>query len=240
MRVKNLLSLLLVTLLLAPALVACGDPPTTTPVPTPSADALAKQAAVKIQEVNSLHFLVDIKQGEVPIVTGISFRRADGDFTKPNSYKATLRVSVVIGQVEASTIAIGEEQFIQVKGLINNWQKLPAGVGFKAAELFDSEKGLGAIVQKARNLKIVATESIDGVECWKLNGIIQGKELEVFSAGTLNNSEVNFDVWVGKSDIIMRQVVLKEITSDPAKGVTWQMNFTKFNEPVTVQRPPGV
>ncbi|NWJ45793.1 MAG: LppX_LprAFG lipoprotein [Chloroflexi bacterium] len=230
---------LLFTLVFSFILAACGET-TPTALPLPDPKVLAKQAADKLYGVNFVHFLVDIKQGEVPIVTGISFRRAEGDYVKPDSYKATLRVSVVLGQVEATTIALGNEQWILVKGLNDKWQPLPAGVGFKAAELFDSQRGLGAIVQKAQNLAITGTETIDGAESWKLSGTIQGKELETFTAGTLNNSDVNFDIWVSKSDTLLRQAILKEVTQDPAKGVTWQMNFSKFNETVTVQRPPGV
>ncbi|MEI7556273.1 LppX_LprAFG lipoprotein [Candidatus Chlorohelix sp.] len=231
--------ILLFTLVFSFILAACGDP-TPTPLSLPDPKVLAKQSADELYAVKFVHFLVDIKQGEVPIVTGISFRRAEGDYVKPDSYKATLRVSLALGQVEATTVALGTEQWILVKGLSDKWQSLPDGVGFKASELFDSQRGLGAIVQKAQNLSIAGTETVDSAECWKLSGTIQGKELETFTAGTLNNSDVNFDIWVSKSDTLLRQAILKEVTQDPAKGVTWQMNFSKFNEAVTVQRPAGV
>ncbi len=240
---SNIKSFVFIALLLSSLLLAaCGDSaaPTTTPVPTPDPQTLAKQAAEKITQVNYLHFLVEIKQGEVPIVPGISFRRAEGDFAKPDSYKATLRVSVAIGQVEATTIAIGTDQFIQVKGLINNWQPLPAGVGFKAGELFDAKKGLAAIVIKARDLKVMGSATVDNTDCWYLKGIIPGIELESFTAGTLNNSEVDFEIWVGKTDGLLRQASLKQIAPDPTKAIQWLMNFSKFNEVVKVERPAGV
>jgi hypothetical protein len=210
-------------------------------VPLPDAKTLAKQAALKLTELNTLHFLIDIKEGEVPIIKGITFRRVEGDYVKPDRYQGKMRVGVIIGQVEGDIVAVGEDQYIKVKGLIDNWQKLPASVGFKPADLFDFQKGLGAIVEKVRDYKLVKSEVIDGVDCWQVGGIVDGKEISTLTGGTLDQSQVEFNAWVGKNDTLMRQTTFKQVVTDAnTKAVYWVLSFSKFNTDIKIEKPAGV
>lgn len=222
-------------------LTACGgSEATATPGTLPDAKTLASAATDKLATINSLHFLVDIQKGEVPIIEGITFRKAEGNFLKPNSYQAKMKVGVVIGQVDADIVAVGEDQYIKVNGMINNWKKLPADVGFKPAEIFDSEKGLGMIIKKVQDLKTVGSDSIDGTDCWHLSGTVDGIDISVLTAKTLDKSRVAIDVWVGKNDSIVRKTTFKEITDSSDKGTYWVLTFSKFDEPVTINKPAGV
>ncbi|HEX2910267.1 MAG TPA: LppX_LprAFG lipoprotein [Chloroflexia bacterium] len=232
---------LLTTLLLTALLAACGDTPTAVPTPTPtvappSARDIAAKTADRLKEVNSLHFIVDIKSGEVNLYNNISFKRAEGDYSKPDKYRAKLRVSVAIAQVDAETVGIGDKQWLLLKNLSNNWVELPPNVGFKASILFDPDKGLGAIVNKTKDLQIVGSETLDGVDVYHLKGIVSGPDIAPITASTLGKNDVNFDVWTGKSDYLVRQVTFKEISDSPTAS-DWQLNFSKFDQPVDIKSP---
>ncbi len=231
---------LLLLIILSLGLAACGDA-SPTAVPTPDAKTLAKQAAQKLTDLNTLHFLIDIKEGEVPIIKGITFRRVEGDYVKPDRYQGKMRVGVIIGQVEGDIVAVGDDQYIKVKGLIDNWQKLPPTVGFKPADLFDFQKGLGSIVEKVRDYKVVKSEVIDGVDCWQVGGLVDGKDISTLTGGTLDQSQVEFNAWVGKSDTLMRQTTFKQVVTDnTTKAVYWVLSFSKFNTEMKIEKPAGV
>ncbi len=243
------LSLLALSLLLVSLLAACGEdpkptvtPPTPTvlvpPSPTPAPDArtIAKAAAEKLKTINSLHFLVNILTGQVDIYNGISFKKAEGDFLQPTSYKAKLRVSVAIAQVDAEIVGVGNEQCLSLRNLGNSWQKLPADVGFKASVLFDPEKGLGAVVTKVKDIEIVGTEQLDGVEVYHLKGIVAGTDIAPITASTLGKTDVDYETWIGKSDSIIRKVTFKERSTDP-NASNWELTFSKFNDPVKIEKP---
>ncbi len=253
--------LLIVSLLLAGLLVACGDkptetpvPPTATPAPTPTpvptatpvpptptpeppnATGIAKAAAERLKALNSLHFLVNIKTGQVEIYNGITFKSAEGDYSKPDKFRAKLRVAFALGQVDAETVGMETKQWLLLKNLSNNWVELPAGIGYKADVLFDDTKGIGAIVTKMKSIQLVGSEMLDGVEVYRIKGVVSGPDIAPITASTLGKNDVDFEIWIGKKDSLARQVTFKEISSTP-NASDWQLNFSKFDTPVEIKRP---
>jgi len=224
-------------------LAACGENPTTTPVPpsptpVPDPKMIAGNSASKLLEVNSLHFVVDIVQGKVDLYQGIALKKADGDWLRPDKYQAKLRILIGPGQANAETIGIGNTQWLLAKPLISQWLVLPSDVGFKPDILFDKDKGLGATAQKLNDLKLVGTETLDGVETWHLAGTVPGVDIAPLTAGVLGKNPVLFDMWVSKSDGLTRQVTFKETgAADPALASSWVLTFSKFNDPVKIEKP---
>ncbi|MBN9387905.1 MAG: LppX_LprAFG lipoprotein [Chloroflexi bacterium] len=241
--------LTLCCLWLATTLAACGGdnptatptvpPPTPTPVKPLTADDIAKMSADKLNTINALHFIVNIKSGQVEIFNGITFKNAEGDYTKPDKFRAKLKVTVAIAQVDAETVGMNGQQYLLLTNLSKSWVTLPANIGFKPDVLFDSQKGIGAVVTKTQNLTLVGTEQIDGVDVYHLKGIVKGPDISPITAGTLGKNDVNFEVWTGKNDFYVRRVTFKEISNDP-NASDWQLDFSKFNDPVNITLPAGI
>lgn len=239
--------LALSVLLLATLLVACGDPsPTATPVPaTPTtapldAAGVAKGAAEKLKVINSLHFDVTIRAGEVKITDGINFQEARGDFSKPNKFRAKLRVVLPIGKVDAETVGIEKEQWLNLANL-GSWNKLPDNIGFRADVLFDPDKGLSAVVGKLKDNKFVGTgtEKLGDLEVYHIKGVVAGADIGPITSNTLGKNDVDFEAWVTKNDFLTRQVTFKEISTQP-NASDWLLQFSKFDEKVEIKRPAGV
>ncbi len=215
-----------------------ATPAPPTPTPLPDARTIAATSAEKLLNVNSLHFIVDIQQGKVDLYQNITLRKADGDFLRPDKFQAKLRIGIGPGQADAETIGVGNQQWLIAKPLITQWLLLPPDVGFKPDVLFDKDKGLGATAQKLSDLKLAGSEAINGVESWHLTGTVPGPDIAPLTAGTLGKNPVLFDMWVGKSDGLVRQVTFKETgTADPKTASFWLITFSKFNDPVTINKP---
>jgi hypothetical protein len=234
---------------LAATLAACGGdnptatptvpPPTPTPVKPLTPDEIAKMSADKLNTINSLHFIVNIKSGQVEIFNGITFKNAEGDYSKPDKFRAKLKVTVAIAQVDAETVGMNGQQYLLLTNLSKSWVTLPANIGFKPDVLFDPQKGIGAVVTKTQNLELVGTEQLDGVDVYHLKGIVKGPDISPITAGTLGKNDVNFEVWTGKNDFYVRRVTFKEISTDP-NASDWQLDFSKFNDPVNITLPQGI
>ena len=97
---------------------------------------------------------------------------------------------------------------------------------------------MGATAEKLNDLKLVGAETIDTVDCWHLAGTVPGPDIAPLTANTLGKNEVLFDIWIGKSDSLVRQVTFKETgAADPKTASYWLITFSKFNDPVTVNKP---
>lgn len=234
---------------LAATLAACGEdsptptptvpPPTPTPVKPLTPEEIAQKSADKLNAINSLHFTVNIKSGQVEIFNGITFKNADGDYSKPDKFRAKLKVSVAVAQVDAETVGLNGQQYLLLTNLSKSWVTLPANIGFKPSVLFDPQKGVGAVVTKIQNLELVGTEQLDGVDVYHLKGVVKGADIAPLTAQTLGKNDVNFEVWTGKDDFYVRRVTFKEISTDP-NASEWQLDFSKFNEPVDITLPAGI
>lgn len=231
------------------ALTACGDNPTTAPSNTvvpptatiapPTAQVIAKQSADNLTAADSLHFNFLVKQGKAQIIPSVDVKSADGDYSKPDKYTAALKVGVLGGKLDANTIGVGSKQWVIIKGFKDSWTELAAGSGFNAAVLFDPQKGIGPTVQKAQDLKLVGNETIDGVDCWHLQGVSSGPDIAAIIPFSAGKNDVAFDLWSGKQDLLTREVLFKEKTPDPAdpNGSIWELHFSNFNKAVTITPP---
>lgn len=241
-RLYKLTLLAVLSLILAVVLAACGSDsnPTTAPTATPAPPdpaTLAQKSADALTAVTGLHYVVTIKQGTVEIIPSVDFNSAEGDYQKPDKFNGNLKVKVLGGLVDAQTVGIGTQEWIIIPKLKPAWSLLPQGTGFDPSILFDQQKGLGATVQKAKDLKLVGSDTIDGTDCWHLQGTVTGADIKSLIPIGLGQNNVTFDLWTGKTDYLTRQVTLKEITTDNS-GSNWLLQFSQFNKSVTITQPP--
>lgn len=207
-------------------------------LPTPpDPTTLAQKSAAALTTLSGLHYTVTIKQGTVQIISNVDFESADGDYQKPDKFNGNLKVKVFGGLVDAQTVGISSQEWIIIPKLKPTWS-LPAGTGFDPSILFDQQKGLGATVQKAKDLKLVDSDTVDGVGCWYLQGTVSGPDIKPLIPIGLGQNNVTFDLWTGQQDYLTRQVTLKEITPDNS-GSSWLLQFSQFNKPVSVTPPPS-
>ena len=227
-----------------------GTPlPPPTPTPAPDAKSIAKGAADKMQTLSAFHFVIKVI-GAPQLVTGVTLSAADGDLVKPDKISANLGVVVANSlRVNSQAIGVGEESYFK-NPLSKKWDKMPPDWGFRPQTFFDADKGIGGIVTRIENIQIVNSESVDGADSWHLAGIVAGKDVAPISANTLGTYPVNFDVWVGKGDSLVRKITMKEIVPGVTPGTTpvagtpipsdWTMTFSEFNKSVDIKKPDGV
>jgi hypothetical protein len=202
---------------------------------TPSIQSLAEPlvAAQAFDQLQALHFIIEIRSGKVEILPGTQLKRAEGDLSRANQFEAKILAHTLLGDVTVQTIRVGSDQFL-TNPIGGKWAKLGAGQSFDLEVLFDHQNGVSGLLSQLQDVSFLSDEIINGVTCQHFVGTLAGNKVGPVTYGTLGHNPVTLEVWVGRSDQLIRQLYLKEINSG---GAFWAINFSQFNETVNIQKP---
>jgi lipoprotein LprG len=218
-------------LLLAGLLAACGD------APVPAATDTIAKAATAMRGVQSMHFALDTnKLDKYP--SGLFLLSADGDVAKPDKLHAHAKALLAGFAVQVQVATVGSQQFMSdpASGL---WQTMPASFNVLAA--FDPNKGISDILANAQNPAADGTESIDGVNCYRLKATLTPDSLRALSTDVNATAPLQSRLWIGADDSFLRQVELDgPLMTDEPSTIVRTIKFTKFNQQFDFPQPtPG-
>lgn len=225
------------------ALVGCsggsgGSSATPGPSPTPDARTLADEAAARLAQVKTFHFVLTHENGGSPIALGLSMTRAEGDMEKPDRLKAEIQATAPnFGNVRINTevISIGSSAEIQNPFDRTKWVTLPGSNPI--AQLFDPAQGATAVLKSVQSPTITGEEQIAGIPCWKLQGNIDAGQLEAFTPTAQAGYQVKGYAWIGTNDHLVYRVRLEgPVGPDDAKNIVRQVDLSNFDAPVTIQQ----
>lgn len=234
-RLKAVCHALGMPVLLALFLLACGGPALT-------AEEVATRAGQAMAQVNSLHFSLSVEGGPAHIdpESSLSMRGAEGDLVRPDRVQATVRVGVrglVVVTIQA--VGIGTEQFI-TRPVTGEWQRMPTGWGFDPTILFDREQGIEQAVTRVDWQAEPAEEYVGETRCHFLQGTAAGPEIAPLTAWMITAEEVTVDLWVDQQDDRVRRLrIVEPPTAEAENGTIWTLEFSAFDQEVTIERPPG-
>jgi hypothetical protein len=226
-------------LILAAGLVGCGSSAATaTPV---SAEGVTTQASQKMTAVNAFHFRIDVTGSGAYLDTARTMRLnfTEGDLAKPDKVKADLNLALMGLIVETQAVFIGPDRFFK-NPLTQKWETMPKDWGYDPTVLFDPVQGISGVVKKITGMTLAGTESIDGVDCYHVTGTVKVDDIRQLTAGMIGGDQVKLDIWIGKSDSYVRQLIIEEQPGTPvqdSKPTVWTMKLSAFDQPVTIERP---
>ena len=212
--------------------------PTPTPTPTPSPTpvpfeiATLRRASDSFNRIQSLHFTLEVRQGKIQ-VSGADFKSAEGDLQQPDRYQASIRVHAFVTDLIIRVIGLNAEQYM-TDPLSNRWKRSSADETLNLAALLDNRTGVGTVLSRVNGARVIGNEIVGGVATYHLQGTVAGSDIAPITLNILGKRDVTLDMWIGQDDFRLRQLYLKENGTNP---VFWVLTFSKFNEPVTIQKP---
>ena len=211
------------------AAAACGEA-----APPPAEIVQAAMAATR--EVQSLHFRLAIEAGGIELIPGVVATRLEGDVARPNRVQAELWAESRGITLRFEFRSIGDEQWVTNPFAPAQWQRLP-GTPI-AGGLLDPHVGVTIIASVMTELALVGTESLAGVQAYRITGRAANASVSSFLGGVPVEGETLIDLWIGAEDWLVRRADLHGPTvAGDAEGVVRRIEFSEFNQPVTIVAP---
>jgi len=190
--------------------------------------------------VQSLHFVIEIsgKLSYLDDPPTLALKRAEGDVKRPDSVQAIVKISSFGVVSEIGIIGLGSEQYV-TNPINQQWERVPQGQGwyFDPAILFDPEYGIEAVLQYP-DWTLETSDDKDSQSYYILGGRLPGERLWLLTSGMIRSENVLVDIWVSREDGYVHRIHIVEPASDPEDPTRWLIEFSAFNEPVSIEAPP--
>jgi lipoprotein LprG len=220
--------------------VAANSAPTSTPTPSPTptptpADFL-KRAADRFNQLDSLHFNLQI-DGKVALDSQglLQLHSADGDLKRPDQAQANAKISVGGANVNMKMVAIGPDQYI-TNFLTGKWEKAPPDLGYNPAVLFDPQRGIAGVLTAVQNPTVVGSDNVNGQDAMHLTGKVPKAAVDPITGSALTSDPVDADIWLSKQNYDLLKIVLHD-QGNAGTPTTWTLTTSNFNQPVTITKP---
>lgn len=228
-RARSLAALALLTALFVVA--ACGDS-------TPSASSLLKTAQDKLNATQTLHFQMKVDHPGTPSNGSYIITSADGDIQRPASLHATAKVNAGFVTVDVSLVIIGEQEWY-TDPLSNQYVKTTQFGYF--LNIFDTQRGLGALMTRLQNPSTPTNGSANGHDCWKISGTMSPSLLQPLFNDVVATQPIPTAYCIGKADGRLYSATLSgAITEGDTDKTVYTFYLSNFDAPVTITPPPGV
>lgn len=200
--------------------------------PLPDAATLLKQSADTTRTVKSAHLelKVDGKVEHLPIKT------LSGDLTNAPTVaaKGRTRITIAGSDVDAEFVVMDGKLYGSLDP--NQWSDFgPASNVYDVSLILNPEKGLANILSSLTDPKADGRDTIDGIQTVRITGQVSADNVNKI-APKIAKDNVPSTVWIredGNHDLVQAKL-------EPTPGNSVQMTLSKWNEPVSVEKPPGV
>jgi lipoprotein LprG len=204
------------------------------PVPAnlPDGTTLTTAAAAAMRDTSAAHITFDLDAN----ASTMPLRRAEGDLTQHGKAKGSIQLDQTGSLIEYQFVLL--DGFVYLKGVSGGWQKLPASAAasiYDPAVVLDPDRGMARLLATTSEATTVGTESIDGVDTYKVTVSFDGMAVAALVPGITGRA--TGVLWVNETTKQLRRAVLTVTPTTGGKNGTATMNFFDINKPVQVSAP---
>src|SRR6266571_3842812 len=168
----------------------------------------AQQVLISIQknfrQVSSFHVSMKVDNLGTSSGSQIQIRSADGDVIMPDKVKAQANVLFSGEPVTIKLISIGNVQYI-TDPITGQW-RVVKGV-LNASTLTNPDTGIISLAHKLQKLTGPTDDVVNGVPCWRVNGLLDAKNLAFLTGGGVPaGTMLQTSACAGKADGLLYQL----------------------------------
>lgn len=211
-------------------LASCGDS-------TPSSAALLKSAATTFNATKTFHFILKVDHPGAGTVSDYVVTDAKGDVARPDKLDATASVDAGIATVNVRLIIVGNQEWYTdpITGAYT-----PTDQFSNFQRIFDSQIGLGSLMQDLNNPSQPQSSSANGASCWKVTGTIARSDLTPILGDSVPSDIQHAAFCIGKGDNHLDSVTLPgQILPGDTPQTVHTFYLSNFDQPVTITPPQG-
>jgi lipoprotein LprG len=199
----------------------------------PDAATLLKQSAQTTREVKSAHLELTV-QGKIQ---HLPVKTLSGDLSNAPAVAAKGHTKVTMGgdDVDADFVVLDGTLYASLDP--SSWNNFgPASNLYDVSLILNPDVGLANILSNVTDPKAAGSETINGVQTVKITGQVSADTVNKVAPKIATAGNVPTTAWIqqdGNHDLV-------QITLEPSPGNSLQMTLSKWNEPVSIEKPPGV
>jgi lipoprotein LprG len=225
---------ILAAVALSTALVAgCSKSNQQSTANLPDAATLLKQSAQTTHDLKSAHLELTV-QGKIE---HLPLKSLTGDLTNSPAVAAKGHTKFTMGG------DVSEADFVVLDGTLygsldpGTWSDFGSASNiYDVSTILNPDAGLANILSNFTNPKAEGRETINGVQTVKITGQVSADAVNKIAPKVATGGNVPGTVWIredGNHDLVQAKL-------EPSSGNSIQMTLSKWNEPVTIEKPPGV
>src|SRR5262252_6539886 len=190
-----------------------------------------RQAADAMAGLHSV--IADVKFGPGITLAGVSLSSATSKIQLPRNSDSTFKVKQGDFLLDLRVVTTGGHVYVKLP-LASFTEVTPqqAREFPDVSSLFDPHSGLPAVLPAGRDTRSLGTEQVAGVDCNKVGATYTADQLGQLLAGVKPAGDVQATIWAGRSDHLVRKVVLSGPLLEAGKVVQVDVNLHDFNQPV--------
>jgi lipoprotein LprG len=199
----------------------------------PAAGSLLGSSGQAMRSVTSVHFVIDVA-GTLP---SVPIQHAVGDLNARGQAKGSAKLAE-LGQVVQVDFVLVDRTFY-LKGPTGGYQRIPATLAgnlFDPTAILDPDRGVAKVLPSVRGARTAATESVDGVDSYRITGTVAKNAVAALVPGI--DRDVTATVWVA---VAGKHLPVKAEFRVPgaggSQGARVDVDLSRINDPVTVTAP---
>jgi hypothetical protein len=187
----------------------------------------------------SVHSLsADVKFGPGVAYQGFTLAAAQTQIALPSSSDTTLKVKQQDFLVDLRVITVDGHVFVKVPfGKFSEVTPQQAAQLPDLAALFDSQKGLPALLSKGSSPSYLGTEKVGATDCDKVQATYTADQVAGLITGLRPAGDIKATLWLGRSDHRLYRVLLTGPLLEAGKDTSVDITMHDYDAPVTVVRP---
>ncbi|MGI8644624.1 MAG: LppX_LprAFG lipoprotein [Thermomicrobiales bacterium] len=233
--------------LCATVLVACGDDDadgdsslaTATSDAALTATRILGVASDRLDATRTVHFTLGVEgRTYIDEDNTIQILSAEGNLQRPDRVQASF-VANLLGRANVTIRIITVGAVTWWTDLVSGaWGLAPPEIGYDASVLFDDAIGLAPVLRAFTTSERAGIDQIDDADAYHITGRMPRSVIDDVTANTLSGETVEVQVWIDRATSNILRVVVTELEDVPdADRVTWTLDISRHDEPITIEPP---
>ena len=222
-------------LLLSIILIGCGAAPSPTPDPEIDPKDVLLRAVERIMTLETGEFTLEHREGTTTLLPGLEMHKVYGVADIPDKFRFTVEAEFSNTYIETGVVVI-EDQAYMTNFLTGQWEEISQDL--LPLNFANLGQTLADIIDSVSDPIMVGVDRIDGRDVFVIRGTVMSNDLSTMVPNAGKGFEVELELWVDRSDYLLRQVVMSGQLVDTDEITTVRvLTLENVDVPVEIVRP---
>jgi hypothetical protein len=199
------------------------------------AGAVLADAAARLDEASSFHFVLSHDSGGTRIIQNMLMTRAEGDVLRPSSIRADLTVTMAGQRIDLRMIGMDDSIWLSNPFDPSRWQLVPDA---RSEDVLNLQR-ISDVLTAVEDASADGVATLDGSSSYRIRGSVDSDAFTaVIPEVAVAGETVAVDIWIGRSDVQLRQMVVRgRLNTDEPGDVVRRIILSAFDSPVSIDAP---